>query len=70
MKPIVGPTHIRFDQMTWPKPLPDLEWVLRYGTPTKTELLNAASILAAYKALLFKSQKDRNHICKVLKENS
>ena len=53
---------VRFDEMTWPLIPTDLEWVLRYGVPTKENLLMAASILNAYRASLHLSQKRRNQI--------
>ena len=41
-------SHVYFDGMGWPKPDHDLGWRLRYGTPTRTDLLAAAAILDAY----------------------
>lgn len=40
-----------FEDMTWPCPgkrMGDLEWTLRYGTPTREDLLYAASIVASF----------------------
>jgi len=63
---------VHFDEMTWPRALEDdndsVQWRLRYGIPTKEDLLFAASVMAAYTALVYKKQKDRNAICKVLQE--
>ena len=61
------------DQMTWP--MPDfsdatgnsLEWTLRYGTPTKEQLLTVASYLSAYSHMVGLTQKKRNHICTAIK---
>lgn len=61
----------RFGGMTWPLPERDeddsVEWRLRYGTPTKEDLLVAASYMHAYTALIFKTQKARNDICTKIK---
>lgn len=69
--------YIRFDDMTWPLDElhneDSLAWRLRYGPLeiTQIELLQAASILDAYWALIFdKTQKERNHICTKLKESN
>lgn len=47
-----------------------LEWVLRYGKPTREELLEAASVVASYVVLVHdRSQKRRNEIVsKIRKE--
>ena len=63
------PVSIHFNQMGWPRPSSDLEWVLRYGEPNKNQLLLAAWIIQAYGDLiLFKTQKKRNEICKTIKD--
>jgi len=64
--------YTHFDGMCWPVPgerMSAIEWTLRYGTDyDKTETaLSAASIVAAYKALLEKTQKDRNKIVQQIK---
>ena len=46
--------HLRLDDgTTWPNPLDpgDVEWTLRYGAPTRAQMLHAASVLAAYRRL-------------------
>lgn len=50
------------DGMTWPNPEDPLqvEWTLRYGNPTKHHLNVAASYIAAYKQLMFDTQRVRN----------
>jgi len=57
--------------MTWPKlDQSDIEWTLRYGGDEdilKKRML-IASIVSAYMGIINKSQKDRNEICKELKE--
>jgi hypothetical protein len=39
---------------TWPNPVDpaEVEWRLRYGTPTRSDILVAASTMAAYRALV------------------
>lgn len=57
-----------FKDFTFPLPDSDLECTLRYGNPTRKDLLRAAGILDAYSSLILnKTQKDRNMICKILK---
>lgn len=57
------------DRVAFPKSEPELEWTLRYGNPTKSDLYSAAEIIAAYRALIYKTQADRNLICKELKKS-
>jgi hypothetical protein len=45
-----------------------VQWSLRYGNPSKSELLRAAEILSAYKSLIFSTQKRRNRVCKELRK--
>ena len=43
----------------WPAPtgqLGDVEYALRYGAPTRSDILHAASVLNAYRALVFQPQ--------------
>mgnify|MGYP003577776373 CR=1 FL=1 len=64
-----GPFKI-FDGMTWPFPcerLNEVEWRLRYGEPTQQDRMLAASVMSAYTALIYKTQKERNHIASMLK---
>lgn len=62
-------TH--FDEMCFPQPgeqLSEIEWRLRYGLPSKQDLLVAASAISAYSELVLrKTQKERNKICKTLR---
>lgn len=47
-------------ETSWPMPgATDLEWVLRYGTPTRQDLLGAADIIAAYRALIVDSSTEQ-----------
>jgi hypothetical protein len=48
--------------MAWPNPDDpgEVQWRLRYSTPTRSDLLFAASVLAAYSQLVEDSQRVRN----------
>lgn len=61
-----------FNEMTWPDPhtVGEIEWILRYGEPTKSNLMVAASIVGGYKDLIFKPQKARDKIIKELRKNT
>ncbi len=45
-------SYAHFDGMAWPLPDCDVEWFLRYGEPTRQQMLHAASIVAAYNELI------------------
>lgn len=68
----VGPTHIHFNNMGWPRAgqkLVDLDWRLRYAPDiSSSDRLMAASIISAYRALVYKTQKERNEICAELRK--
>jgi hypothetical protein len=57
-----------FDGMAWPNPRDplEIEWKLRYGQPSREDLLAAASFVAAYKSLVGHSQQRRNAIVAAL----
>lgn len=57
-----GPTYVSFDDMTWPNPSDprDVEWSLRYGNPSRHQMLVAASFIAAYRQLVEDSATRRN----------
>lgn len=60
----------RFDEMTWPLPEVEedgVEWRLRYGTPTREDLLVAASYMHAYSSLVCSTQKERNKVVACLR---
>jgi hypothetical protein len=60
---VVEPSaFLHFDDMTWPNPEDPLmiEWKLRHGEPTKNELMVAASMIAAYKQLVYDTVARRN----------
>ena len=56
------PDRLAFDGMTWPNPDDprEIEWKLRYGVPTRSELNAAAEMVAAYKQLVYLPQRSRN----------
>jgi hypothetical protein len=62
-------THLLFDEMSWPNPQAtgDLEWDLRYGQPTKNDLLMAASVVSAYRALFEKPTSRSSEIIRTIK---
>jgi hypothetical protein len=61
-------THARINDMSWPLPLCELEWKLRYSSyPEKSELLQAASIISAYRQMIWDSEKTRRHVIRGLR---
>jgi hypothetical protein len=59
--------YVRFDGMVWSVPsdaMSDLNWKLRYGTPTKRDLLAAAGVLSDYAALIARTRDERQVIVK------
>lgn len=74
MDKILGDRYALLEEGTvWPIPEGyldedhSLEWKMRYATLSKKELLVAASYLAAYGALIGKTNKRRNQICNAVK---
>lgn len=45
-----------------------LEWRLRYGDPTRSDCLAAASVIGAYRSLVLKPQRRRNEVCTALRK--
>lgn len=69
--PALAARHfVRVEGTTWPNPNDptEVQWRLRYGTPSKSDLLIAASFMHAYAYLLSMSQKDRNHRVATIRE--
>lgn len=72
----VGKRVVNFDDGTcWPREdisseehEESLEWRLRYGQPTRSDLLDAAGYIGAYGALLRKTQRRRNEVCSALRK--
>lgn len=49
-----GGTHLFFNGMSWPNPADphEVQYALRYGTPTREQLLLAATFIGAYQQLV------------------
>ena len=66
----ISPRYTRVGaEMTWPQPgeaLGEVQWRLRYGTPTREDLLCAAGVMSAYHALVATTQFNRNKVCGAL----
>ena len=62
--------YTRFDGMTWPNPDGDLEWRLRYGEPSREDLLHAAFILHAYASLIDCNRDKRARVVREIKRSS
>jgi hypothetical protein len=53
----------------WPIPGERMEWKLRYKVkPFGSTSFSAAEVVAAYKALLNLPDKERNRVCRLIKE--
>lgn len=55
--------YLYFDGMTWPNPTDpnEVQWRLVHGTPTRSDVMWAASVIGAYRQLtLNDTQKVRN----------
>lgn len=63
---------LHFDGMAWPDPADPLEveYALRYGTPTRAQALTAASFVAAYKQMVGDTQHRRNANVAFIREAS
>lgn len=60
-----------FDGMCWPAPsekMGEISWRATHGTPTRTDLLVAASVMNAYQELIGMSAKRRDKIIKELRK--
>ena len=63
----------KIDDMTWPVPcrkMDNLEWQLRYGLPSMEDRLAAASLIAAYKQMIFDPQAKRRMIVSALRRGA
>jgi hypothetical protein len=60
--PPAASAFLHFDGMCWPNPDDpnETQWRLRYGTPTRADLLFAAHVMCAYGQLVEDSQQVRN----------
>lgn len=59
---LVTRCYLHFDEMCWPRPddFAEIEWTLRYGTPSRSDILVAASYISAYKQLVYDPIAVRN----------
>ena len=59
-----------FDGMVWPNPNDpnEVQWRLRYGKPTREDILFAASVMSAYSQLVADPQRRRNEKVRGLRE--
>ena len=60
-----------FNGMSWPCPcdrMDALEYTLRYGEPTKSDLLLAASVLSAYRQMVRDPVKKRQKVIAELRK--
>lgn len=54
-----------FDDMTWPSTgeyWKDLEWRLRYSNPTRQDMISAASVLSAYRQMIYDPIRKRQRV--------
>ncbi len=63
---------VTFDGRCFPMPgkrMDDLAWRLIHGddNPSKIERILAASVISAYRYMIFEDPKDRNYVCKKIK---
>lgn len=61
--------YLRIEGTTWPDPAdPNMtQWRLRYGSPTREDLMFAASVMHAYGYLFTMTQQDRNRRMETIK---
>ncbi len=69
----ISKTSVMFDEMCWSRSIGEIDSLnakLRYTDSclTEQERLITASILSCYRSLVWKTQKQRNEICKVLQQ--
>ncbi len=65
-----GEFYAHFDGMCWPlagSRLSDLEWQLRYGKPTRSQLLMAASVLSAYRQMVSDPKAKRETVIREIR---
>ena len=60
--------NIKIRDMSWPYPNDGLEWELRYGKPTLSGFLEAASIISAYRQMIFDPQKKRQMVIREIRK--
>jgi len=63
-----GPTWVRRNETSWPRAPDGLQYRLRYGEPTRLDLLSCAEIIAAYEALIYLSREARDAVVRALRK--
>lgn len=66
----IGPSSAHFGGMSWPRPCEEFDevnWRLRYGTPSRSDLYLAASVLSAYRELIVATEKHRRMVVRTLR---
>lgn len=61
----------KIEGMTWPAPsdaLDDVQWRLRFSSPTKSDLLVAAGVMAAYNQMVADPKSKRDMIVRELRK--
>lgn len=68
-----GKTWVRTNETTWRRPDREheagesIEWYLRYGKPTREQLLQAASFIACYNALVYSTARKRQRVIRAIR---
>lgn len=65
--------YAKIGEMVWPCPgreLDDVEYSLRHGTPTRSQLMVAASVMAAYRQMILDTAKKRAYVVRSLRVES
>lgn len=63
-------SFVSFEGMTWELPgeyMSEVEYALRWGTPTKQQLLYAASVIAAYRQMIADPEPKRRKVIRALR---
>lgn len=63
-------SYVRLDDGTvWPNPADptEVQWRIRYGTPTRSDLLIAAAHMHAYQELVMQTDKRRTDVVRGLR---
>jgi hypothetical protein len=63
-------SYATFDGMVWNLPgeyMSDVEWALRYGQPTKQQLLYAAGVIEAYRQMVADPEEKRRKVIRALR---
>jgi hypothetical protein len=58
--------YVRWEGMTWPLHVEQgddsVQWRLRYGTPSREDILFAASVMSAYASLIIATEAHRREV--------